>query len=229
MAANPLSLPRFWIAARRARAWAGKAPRHRGEFTLGRSPGESKVFAVFGDSIGCGTGAPDFTRSFPGVVARRLARDGPVVCRVFAIPGARARTLWAQRVTGDERIAAVSIGSNDVFHAAPPGEVERHLASFLRRLKHAERVVVLGPCDVTAVLIVPDVLRTVLRRRMLACEAVIKAVVRRWPNARHVGPSSSRMKFGPEDFAPDGFHPNERGQRRLALAVYNRIAVTSRR
>lgn len=208
-------------AALKAKAWARRAPHYRGEFAFGAPT----VFAVFGDSLACGLGLTDVDQTFAGVVARRLSgRCGRVVCRFEAECGATAACLPRQRVTGDETFAAVSIGTNDLLSVTRRSSVERDLADFLGRMRHARRVIVLGPGDVAAGGILPTILRPLLRQRTLAFEESILRVTARFPNARHVGPSLVALEAGREDFAADGFHPSGRAHQRIAEVVWERLS-----
>lgn len=213
--------------ARRARSALG-APGYAGQFLFGSGSGRPLVFAVYGDSVGSGIGASALERTFAGIVARRLAARGSVLCRIAAVGGAEARTLALQRVRGDEDLAAVSIGSNDALRGAPLREIERDLAAFLARLSRARRVVVVGPGSIADSRLFSPVLRPLLRRRMLACEAAMRRAVLRFPNALHVGTAEIGPTLAPADFAEDGFHPSDEGQRRIADAVYRRIADAAR-
>src|SRR4051812_38514643 len=80
-------------AVRNASEWSLRAPRHQGEFLFGPDVGETIVFGVFGDSVGCGLGVRSIERTFAGSVARRLAVRRRVVCRIRAVSGARGRGL----------------------------------------------------------------------------------------------------------------------------------------
>lgn len=210
-------------AVRRARAWANAAPRFAGEFAFGDGRGSPVVFSVYGDSLGCGVGATGLDQSFAAVVAKRLSERAPVLCRVHAVSGAQAPALIAQPIAGDERLAAVSIGTNDLLHGAPLRRLELALSAFLGRLSHAQRVVVLGPGNVASLEIFPEALRPFLRRRMLQWEAAMARVAAGFPNAAHVGPSLPGLELSREDFAGDGFHPGDRGQARIAEAVLKLI------
>lgn len=209
-------------AIRRARAWAQSAPRYTGEHVFGPAEGRPLVFGVFGDSLGCGLGVTDVSRTFAGVVARRLAEKHRVLCRIAAVSGAQGPQLLEQPVLGDEDLAAVSIGTNDLLHGAPLRRLEASLARFLDKLSHAERVVVLGPGNVAAAGIFPAALRPFLRGRMLAWEAAMKRLAGRYPNACHIGPSDAGAAA--EDFGPDGFHPGDAGQTRIGELVCRRVA-----
>lgn len=220
MSSEPdVSLRLGLLAARKAKAWARRAPHYRGEFAFGAPA----VFAVYGDSLGCGLGVTGVDRTFAGVVARRLSRRfGRVVCRFSAVCGATAASLPSQAVAGDETFAAVSVGTNDLLSVARRVTLERHLGEFLGRLRHARRVVVVGPGDVAAGAILPTLLKPLLRRRVLDFEDAILRTVARFPNARHVGPSG--LRIGPQDFAADGFHPSDRAHRRIGEVVWERLS-----
>lgn len=212
-------------AVRRARAWAAAAPRYAGEFAFGSSGADPVVFGVFGDSLGCGVGASGLSRCMAGVVAARLAQEFPVLCRIAAISGTQAPELARQRVVGDERLVAVSIGTNDLLHCPSLKRFELALENFLSRLKHAERVVVLGPGDMEAVAIFPEALHPMLRWRRQAWEAAMAAVVSRFENAAYLGPSTLGVKLAREHFAEDGFHPGDLGQEVIAGGVYRLLST----
>lgn len=127
-------------AVRTAQEWSQRAPRYQGEFVFGPESPEKIVFGVFGDSVGCGLGVPSVERTFAGSVARRLAVRRRVVCRISAFSGARGRGLALQPPAGDERFAAISIGTNDIIH----GESLSGLENAVLRFPHARHF---GPND----------------------------------------------------------------------------------
>jgi lysophospholipase L1-like esterase len=213
-------------ALRRAKEWGLSAPHYEGEFLFGPddSQGETVVFGVFGDSVGCGLGATRVEHTFAGGVARRLAENRRVVCRISAVSGARGRGLASQRAIGDERFAAVSIGTNDIIHGESLTDLERSVCAFLEGLRGAQRVVVLGPGDIASALVVPPLLRPVLDRRKRACEAALRRAVGRFSNARHLGPDDIAAAFTAVHFAADGFHPSEHAHALIAEAVFARLS-----
>jgi lysophospholipase L1-like esterase len=210
-------------AVRSAQEWSQRAPRYQGEFLFGPESTETIVFGVFGDSVGCGLGVPSVERTFAGSVARRLAVRRRVVCRISAVSGARGRGLALQPPTGDERFAAISIGTNDIIHGESLSGLESAVGAFIAKLRGAERVVVLGPGDLGSATIVPPILRPMVRARVRACEDALKHAVRRFPHARHFGPNDLEMPFAPAHYAPDGFHPSESAHAMIADAVLNRL------
>jgi lysophospholipase L1-like esterase len=210
-------------AVRSAQEWSLRAPRHQGEFIFGPDVPETIVFGVFGDSVGCGLGVPTVERTFAGSVARRLAVSRRVVCRIRAVSGARGRGLALQRPAGDERFAAISIGTNDIIHGESLSVLERAVCAFIEELRGAERVVVLGPGDLGSAMIVPHVLRPVIRARVRACEEALRDAVRRFPHARHFGPNDLGRQLAPEHYAQDGFHPSVSAHALIADAVLVRL------
>lgn len=165
-------------AIRSAKKWGMDAPQYGGEFVFGPERGETDVFGVFGDSVGCGLGSTRVERTFAGTVAGRLSEGRRVVCRIRAVSGARGRDLASQACGGDERFAAVSIGTNDILHGDSLSGLERSVCAFLEGLRRAERVVVLGPGDLASALILASRARRgrrdadpgSLRRRRLPSE-----------------------------------------------------------
>ena len=210
-------------AMRSAREWGARAPYYEGEFPFGTTDGDPVVFGVFGDSVGCGLGATHVDRTFAGAVSRKLADGRRVLCRIKAVSGARGRDLASQPRGGDERFAAVSIGTNDILHNGSMDELESAVSGFLEGMRHAERVVVAGPGDIAASLIVPALFRPFFKYRVSACEAALKRAVRRFPNARHLGPSDFDLKITAEHYAVDGFHPSESAHAIIADAVFSRL------
>ncbi len=210
-------------AVRSAHEWSARAPRHEGEFVFGPEAPETIVFGVFGDSVGCGLGVPSVERTFAGCVARGLAVSRRVVCRIRAVSGARGRGLALQRPAGDERFAAISIGTNDLIHGESLSDLEKSVCAFIEDLRGAERVVVLGPGDLTSATIVPSLLRPMIRSRVRACEDALRRAVGRFPHARHFGPTDLRQAMTPAHYAPDGFHPSESAHALIADAVLDRL------
>lgn len=212
-------------AARRAWEAAEEARAYTGEYSFGPNSGTPTVVSVFGDSVGCGLGASAVESTFGGSVAARLSATGRVVCRIAAVSGAKARTLSRQAVAGDEGFAFVSIGNNDALYGAPLPEVESSLGVFLGRLRHARRVIVVGPGDVGALRVLPPLLRPFMRMRSLTYGRAIRRAVDAFANARHIGPSDEALKMTAGDFGADGVHPSDSCQIRIADAVYRHILV----
>lgn len=210
-------------AVRSAQEWSQRAPRHAGEYLFGPDSPEPIVFGVFGDSVGCGLGVPAVEKTFAGRVASRLAPDRRVLCRISAVSGTRGRGLALQRPAGDERFAAVSIGTNDIIHGESLSALARALTEFLEQLRGAQRVVVLGPGDLGSAMIVPPFLKPMVRARVRACEDALKQAVRRFPHARHFGPNDLARPLAPAHYAPDGFHPSETAHALIADAVLDRL------
>lgn len=213
------SLSQSYSAVQQARAWAAAAPRYTGDHRFGEGPGRPLVFGVFGDSLGCGLGATAVDRSLAGLMAGRMAETRPVLCRIRAVSGAQAPDLAAQAVDGDEAVAVVSIGTNDLLSGSSFWRMRSALKAFLAGLRHAERVVVVGPGDVAALELFPAAARPLLRLRVLSCEQALTETAAEFPNACHLGPSSLGLTLGPSDFAADGFHPGDAGQALIAGAV----------
>jgi lysophospholipase L1-like esterase len=209
---------------RRAKDWAARAPRYNGEYAFGDGT-QSHVLGVFGDSVGCGLGVSDVRLCFAGVLAQRLARRTRVTCRVHAVCGARAKALSKQEPKGDERWAAVSIGSNDALYGEPVSLVVEELTAFLLKLSHAERVVVLGPGNLAAAVITPGPLRPILRRRIEAFDVALRRAVKRFRNARHLSPFLPGLEVDASHFAEDGFHPSEKAHALIAEAAYWRLIL----
>lgn len=220
---NPRMLIEVFDAVRSAQEWSARAPRHQGEFVFGPWFRETVVFGVFGDSVGCGLGVSSVERTFAGSVALRLAVKRRVVCRIRAVSGARGSGLALQRPAGDERFAAISIGTNDIIHAESLARLENEVGAFIESLRGAERVVVLGPGDLTSATIVPPLLRPMIGSRVRACEDALRRAVRRFPHARHFGPADLRQAMTPAHYAPDGFHPSESAHALIADAVLDRL------
>jgi lysophospholipase L1-like esterase len=212
-------------AVRSAQEWSSRAPRHAGEYYFGPESAAPVVFGVFGDSVGCGLGVPSVERTFAGSMASRLAPDRRVVCRISAVSGTRGPGLALQRPRGDERFAAVSIGTNDIVHGESLTALGRAVTDFLARLRGVERVVVLGPGDLGSAMIVPPFLKPMVRARVKACEDVLREAVRRFPHARHFGPHDLERPLAPAHYAPDGFHPSETAHALIADAVLNRLTA----
>ncbi|HXT00300.1 MAG TPA: GDSL-type esterase/lipase family protein [Elusimicrobiota bacterium] len=210
-------------AVRSAQEWSQRAPRHGGEYLFGPDSPKPIVFGVFGDSVGCGLGVPSVERTFAGRVASRLAPDRRVVCRISAVSGARGRGLALQRPVGDERFAALSIGTNDIIHGESLTALKRAVTEFLELLRGVERAVVLGPGDLGSAAIVPPFLKPMVRARVSACEDALREAVRRFPHARHFGPHDLERPLAPAHYAPDGFHPSETAHALIADAVLDRL------
>jgi lysophospholipase L1-like esterase len=196
-----------------------------GEF--GDAAGEPLVFVVLGDSTsaGVGAGAPD--RTYPVLLARRLAAGGGRVRLVnLGVPGARVGDVLDHQVPAAEAaspdLVFVGIGGNDATHVTPIASVRRDMEAVLARLQRTGAgIAVAGPPDMRAAAFLQP-LRSLSgwRGRRVAGAIERVAVQRRAAVVPLAAATRAFVSSHPERyFSEDGFHPGARGYAAWADAI----------
>jgi lysophospholipase L1-like esterase len=182
--------------------------------------------AVLGDSIGWGQGAArEADRLGPRLSHGLTMRGFDVDLRVFAVPGARSRSLAGQvdlAAAWQPDLVLVVIGANDLTHLEPVEPAVGALADAVQRLRATGSEVVVAPApDLSAVPHVPVFLRDVVRDsadfyRERQVEVVVAAGGRvADPDQR----ASRAFAADPSLFSADRFHPSSAGYAVIADAV----------
>jgi lysophospholipase L1-like esterase len=200
--------------------------------TFGPADGRPVRFVVLGDSTAAGLGAGSPERSYPVLLAQRLAGDGyRVELDSLGVSGARtadvASTQAPLAAEADPDLVLVAIGGNDVTHLTRLASVRRDLRTALVRLHTTGApVVVAGVPDMRALAFL-EPLRSLAGWRGRVVSRVIRDV------AGDLGlpyvPLAERTgHFFTEDpdrhFSVDLFHPGPGGYRRWADAIYPELA-----
>ncbi len=181
--------------------------------------GKPLVYVVMGDSTAAGRGG-DYDRGIAVETARHLACSQPVEMVNLGISGAviadvvRGQLPEAVRLKPD--VVLLAVGANDATHFTSTSRLRANLIKTLDGLREANpqvRVVLTGSPDVGTVPRFAQPLRWLAGVRTDQVNAVLQPVGRGrgavWaPIARETGPLFARDR---SLFAPDRFHPNDRG------------------
>jgi lysophospholipase L1-like esterase len=172
--------------------------------------------AVLGDSTVAGVGSPTAAQSLPVLIGERVAERlrRPVHVVGLGASGARTTDLVDEQLPLLDRgvdVIVLVIGSNDVTHATPPGQLRAATRRLVRTARERTRaVVVLGgipefattPALLTPLNVVTGLYAQMLRniQRRIASEEGAAFV----DIARHASP---RFLGRPDSMSSDGFHP----------------------
>lgn len=210
-----LSLPAQLPQALRLRATALRLPPAEGEtagFIAGRDP--PLRLLLLGDSIIAGIGVPRIEEAFAGRLATALAcRSGRAVqWQAMGQGGLDARQMsgsllpqLAALETGSFDLACLSVGVNDITGLTARRRWRAALEALHSGLRrHARRSVHLGLPPLDHFPLLPPGLQRSFGRRGRALDGI----------AAEVAAASDRLHLpmaalpDPDQFAPDGFHPN---------------------
>lgn len=221
--------PALLLASAVALAWWGvrlrqlarSVGRHRAYWSVPRGEPGGLLYVALGDSSAQGIGARRPERGYVGLVAERLraATGRPVQVRNLSRTGARVADVVDEQLPLLAGLApdvvTVSVGGNDVRHydeARFRHDVDRLVAA-------------LPPGAVLAD--VPWFMHGAVGRRSDEAAAYIGERARA-RGLRVAGLYEATRRRGwramATDFGPDGFHPNERGYRVWAAAVWDAVA-----
>ncbi|HEY8202864.1 MAG TPA: SGNH/GDSL hydrolase family protein [Actinomycetota bacterium] len=189
-------------------------------------------FVVLGDSTAAGLGAGSADRSYPVLLARRLAEAGFRVDLIdLGVSGARTADVAAKQAPGAAAahpdLVLVAIGGNDVTHLTHLAAVRHDMRAALVALRATgARVVVAGVPDMRAHAFL-EPLRSIAGRRGRVVSRAIEAVARD-QGVAFVPLAERTGHFFAEDpggtFSSDLFHPGPGGYRRWADAIYPALA-----
>jgi lysophospholipase L1-like esterase len=221
------------VAARR-RHFLCDAPSGRLEERFGE--GEPSLhLVVIGDSTAIGVGAGSLDRSYPVLIAQRLAGDFTVRLGVVGRSGARwadvARDLAPKVSELAPDIVLIAVGGNDAIHFTPLRRLDREIGQALDGLAatRSKVVVGLGPRFDTPALMRP--LRDLVDAR---CRAVNRRIVKQ-AQRRTVLVLDLRASIGrrfardPRRYhSEDLFHPGPEGYALWAEALAGPLAEAAR-
>ena len=187
----------------------------------------SLKFVVLGDSTSAGVGAGSPERSFPVVLAERLAGPGRrVTLRGLGVSGARVQDVLRDQVPQaaglEPDLILVAIGANDVTHLTPLSDIESGIGAIVEELRRTGApVVVAGAPDMRAAAFY-EPLRTLAGwRGRVVTRAIERAARSRGatvvPLALRTGPF---FDGNPAAYSADEFHPGPKGYARWADAIY---------
>lgn len=185
----------------------------------GSVPGEGAPLelVVLGESTTAGVGVASHDLGLAGSTARALARrlDRSVHWRALGVNGFKAASVRRELVPRIPERAAelvvIALGVNDTVKLTPPRRWQRELGALIDAAR--ERT---GPCQVVLAAVpplghfpaLPRPLRWTLGLRARELDRLARELARTMPEVYHV-------PFTPADepdlFAPDGYHPSERG------------------
>jgi acyl-CoA thioesterase-1 len=181
--------------------------------------GRPLVYVVMGDSTAAGRGG-DYDQGIAVQTTRFLARKQPVEMVNLGISGAviadvvRDQLPQAEQLKPD--VVLLAVGANDATHFTSAQSLRANLTKtlngFLRANPHV-RIVLTGSPDVGTVPRFAEPLRWLAGVRTDQVNAVMKPIAHTYgavwaPIARETGPLFAHDH---SLFAPDKFHPNDRG------------------
>lgn len=172
-----------------------------------------------GDSLATGQGG-DYEQGFAVVTAKHLSAGRQIKIINVGVGGARASDLATKQLPQvlalKPDLVLVSVGGNDVTHLTPLLTLKKQLETLVTGLLGSNcqmKIVLTGSPDMGGV---PRFLRPLrdiagIRSNMVneVFDEVIKTYQLTWaPLSKETGPS---FRKDPSLFAPDKFHPNNRG------------------
>ena len=102
------------------------------------SAGTERIYVSLGDSLTSGVGTDTYTKSYPYLLAQKLAAKGTVKLENFSYPGVRSQNLIAdfipQVIASKPSIVTVLIGTNDIHDWVSAGQFEENYRHILRAL-----------------------------------------------------------------------------------------------
>ncbi|HVF53129.1 MAG TPA: SGNH/GDSL hydrolase family protein [Actinomycetota bacterium] len=190
--------------------------------------GEPLRFVVMGDSTAAGVGAGAIERSYPVLLAERLAGRGQMVeLTSLGYSGDRVadvrRDQLPEALNMRPDLVFIGIGANDATHLTPLSSVRDDMEVVLSSLDEAGvAVVVAGAPDMRAAAF-PEPLRSIVGWRGDRVTIAIEEVAARFPV--EVVPLAVRTRGffaqDPEEhYADDLFHPGPQGYERWADAIF---------
>lgn len=191
------------------------------------------TFVVLGDSTGAGVGAGVAERSFPFLLAQRLAEAEGVAVELIdlAESGARVEDVLNEQVdaavAADPDLVLVAIGANDVTHFTGLDSVRENTGLFVKRLRdEGLPVVVAGAPDMRAPAFF-EPLRSIVGWRGRAVtgaieESAIEAGATVVPLADRT--RAFFLSSPDEAYGTDLFHPGPAGYERWVQALFPEVA-----
>ncbi len=187
-------------------------------------PGKPLVYVVMGDSTAAGRGGY-YAQGIAMQTARHLAQRGPVTLINLAVSGAKIRDVEQDQLPAALRlkpdIVLLAVGANDVTHFTPSRKITSGLSRILTQLAAARPgvwIVLTGSPDVGSARRFAQPLRWLAAVETGRVNRIMQGVQEEaagrnasvvWaPIAQDTGPLFRR---DPGLFAPDRFHPNDRG------------------
>ena len=186
--------------------------------------GTPLTYVVLGDSTAAGRGG-DYERGIALTTARHLAQTRPVTLVNLAVSGAKVRDVVQGQLPEAARlrpdVVLLAVGANDVTHFTTSGAVSEGLSSILDRLSAARpgvRIVLTGSPAVGTARRFAQPLRWLAGVETNRVNRAVGSVIERARGkAQHVTwapiarDTESAFAQDPTLFAPDRFHPNDRG------------------
>lgn len=188
--------------------------------------GMSVRIVALGDSTITGPGLADVEDVWVRRLARRLADDFRVELTSLAAGGATVGDVVADQLpavlTLHPHVVVVSVGGNDVIRRTPIRKVETGYRRLFDALEETgAHVVVVGLGDLGTAPRLAGPSDRVVSRAALRVERALDEAAAGRPRFAVVDlfDQSRELRYQPELFAPDGFHPGEDVHRRIADIV----------
>lgn len=203
---------------------------------IGGTYGEGKepfTFVVLGDSTGAGVGAGVAERSFPVLLAQRLAEAEGVAVELvdLAESGARVDDVLNEQVDAAVAVGPdlvlVAIGANDATHLTGLDSVRDNTSLFVQRIRdEGVPVVVAGAPDMRAPAFFEPLRSIVGWRGRAVTDAIEESAT---AAGAVVVPLADRTRAffisNPDEaYASDRFHPGPAGYERWAQALFPEVA-----
>ncbi len=226
---SPILLIQGWWTRRTTPVLPEAGPPFTGRVEGANRSGVILHLIVLGESTAAGVGARSHDAGMAGQFARQLAqRTGlDVAWRAVGRGGATARQtadeLAPQLAGADGDLVLVMLGVNDSIRLTGPSRWRRDLLDLIDAI-HAHLgptpILLAGPPPLSRFPALPHPLRTVMGWRSTLLDDVVAEIAATTPGVIHC----STPLPGPDQFAPDGFHPGELGYanwaRMLADALF---------
>ncbi len=209
--ALPLLSPQALWVRRTAPRFAPAAGERRGA----AGTGSPLRLLMLGDSIIDGVGCPTLATAFPGKLAQQLAAsqarrvEWQAVGQTGIRVGGIRQELVAQIDPTAFDLVVISVGVNDVTGLTRTGFWRRQLSALivddLQRHSPDATVLLCGLPPLHGFPLLPQPLRFVLGQRAKTLDAIGADVASGMEQVWHV---PTAFEPSPDQFAPDGYHPN---------------------
>ena len=186
--------------------------------------GRPLVYVVLGDSTAAGRGG-HYDQGIAMGTARHLAQSRTVTMVNLAVSGAKVRDVVTGQLPEAVRlkpdVVLLAVGANDVTHFTPSGAISAGLSSIVDQLTAARpgvRIVLTGSPAVGTARRFAQPLRWLAGLETNRVNRVVGQVIEQadsqgkrvvWAPIAH--DTETTFAHDPTLFAPDRFHPNDRG------------------
>jgi lysophospholipase L1-like esterase len=205
---------------------------HKYIFNDTASTSSEIVYAALGDSLTAGIGALSYEKSFPYLVAKRLAGNDVKVTHLnFSYPGARTsdlvRDFLPGVITSQPDVVTILIGINDIHNNDGRQEFRRHYEDILNQLtdKTEAKINVIS----IPLLGSEDSLWSGYRHYYYSKSLIFNDVIRELADKYQVNyidltNPTKQYSLQPGYYAVDGFHPADLGYQYWSQIIYDNLS-----